>query len=120
MAVNTLFTSVEKIQRTAIVKLDGAFNDYHAKKVIGIIDDLLSQNFVHFIVNFGKCTEVNNYGVSVLINLIGLISAKNGKVIFTKVDEHLEKKLEIMGLTSYAELYSEDQLALKSLIEKHN
>ena len=48
----TLTTAVEKIQPTAIIKLDGAFNDFHAKEVIGIIDDLLAQDFVHFIINF--------------------------------------------------------------------
>ena len=48
----TLTTAVEKIQPTAIIKLDGAFNDFHAKEVIEIIDDLLAQDFVHFIINF--------------------------------------------------------------------
>ena len=52
MANSTLTTAVEKIQPTAIIKLDGAFNDFHAKEVIEIIEDLLSQDFVHFIINF--------------------------------------------------------------------
>ena len=43
MANSTLTTAVEKIQPTAIIKLDGAFNDFHAKELIDIIDDLLSQ-----------------------------------------------------------------------------
>ena len=50
----TLTTAVEKIQPTAIIKLDGAFNDFHAKEVIGIIDDLLAQDFVHFIIILKK------------------------------------------------------------------
>ncbi|MEL1224598.1 MAG: STAS domain-containing protein [Candidatus Neomarinimicrobiota bacterium] len=115
----TLTTAVEKIQPTAIIKLDGAFNDFHAKEVIGIIDDLLAQDFVHFIINFKSCTEVNNYGVSVLISLIGSINQKSGKLFFTNVDSHLEKKLKMMGLAAYAEFYSEDKIALESLIEKH-
>jgi len=55
----------------------------------------------------------------VLITLIGSINAKNGKLIFTNVDQHLEKKLKMMGLAAYAEFYSEDQVALKSLVEDH-
>ena len=97
MSTATLTTSVEKIQPTAIIKLDGPLNDFHAKELIGIIDDLLPQNFVHFIINFDKCIEVNNYGVSVLISLISSINAKQGKLIFTKVDAHLEKKLKMMS-----------------------
>ena len=119
MSTSTLTTAIEKIQPSAILKLDGPFNDFHAKEVIGIIEDLLNQDFVHFIINFSKCTEVNNYGVSVLITLIGSINAKKGKLIFTNVDVHLEKKLKMMGLAAYAEFYSEDQVALKALVEKH-
>ena len=119
MTTKTLTTAIEKIAPTAILKLDGPFNDFHAKEIIGIIDDLLGQAFVHFIITFNKCTEVNNYGVSVLISLIGSINTKNGKLIFTNVDQHLEKKLKMMGLAAYAEFYSEDKIALESLIEKH-
>ena len=43
MALGTLTTAIEKIQPTAILKLDGSFNDFHAKEVIGIIEDLLNQ-----------------------------------------------------------------------------
>ena len=118
MSTATLTTSVEKIQPTAIIKLDGPLKDFHAKELIGIIDDLLPQNFVHFIINFDKCIEVNSYGVSVLISLISSINAKQGKLIFTKVDAHLEKKLKMMGLAAYAEFYSEDKVALESLIQK--
>ena len=119
MSTKTLTTAIEKIAPTAILKLDGPFNDFHAKEIIGIIDDLLAQGFVHFMINFNRCTEVNNNGVSVLISLIGSINAKNGKLIFTNVDQHLEKKLKMMGLAAYAEFYSEDKIALESLIEKH-
>ena len=54
-----------------------------------------------------------------MISLIGSINAKSGKLIFTNVDQQLEKKLKMMGLAAYAEFYSEDKLALESLIEKH-
>ena len=118
MPTTKLTTAVEKIQPTAILKLDGAFNDFHAKEVIEIIDDLLGQDFVHFVINFKECVEVNSYGVSVLINLIGLINGKNGKLIFTNVDGHLEKKLKMMGLAAYAEFYSTDAVALEKLLEK--
>ena len=98
MSSAILTTSVEKIQPSAIIKLDGPLNDFHAKELIGIIEDLLPQNYVHFIINFDKCIEVNNYGVSVLISLISSINAKQGKLIFTNVDAHLEKKLRFLTM----------------------
>ena len=118
METKILTTNVEKIQQTAIIKLNGPFNDFHSKELISIIEDLLKQLFCHFIINFKKCTEVNSYGVSVLISLIGSINARNGKIIFTNVKPDLEKKLKMMGLAAYAEFYSEDKVALASLVEK--
>jgi len=117
MSTKTLTTAVEKIAPTSILKISGPFNDFQAKEVIEIINDLLSQDFVHFIINFKSCTEVNNYGVSVLISLVGSISEKNGKLVFTNLDLHLEKKLKMMGLAAYAEFYSEDKNALEGLLK---
>ena len=91
MSTKTLTTAVEKIAPTSILKISGPFNDFQAKEVIDIINDLLAQEFVHFIINFKSCTDVNNYGVSVLISLVGSISEKNGKLVFTNLDMHLEK-----------------------------
>ena len=44
MSTAILTTTVEKIQPSAIIKLDGPLNDFHAKELIGIIEDLLPQN----------------------------------------------------------------------------
>ena len=44
MSTNVLKTVVEKIDPTAIVKLEGPLNDFHAKEVATIIDDLLEKN----------------------------------------------------------------------------
>ena len=49
MSTKTLTTAIEKIAPTAILKLDGPFNDFHAKEIIGIIEDLLGQGFVHLL-----------------------------------------------------------------------
>ena len=117
MSTKTLTTAIEKISPTAILRIDGPFNDFQAKEVISLFEDLLAQDFVHFIINFENCTEVNSYGVSVLISLVGAIATKNGKLIFTKADSNLEKKLKMMGLAAYVEFYSDDKIALGSLIE---
>ena len=52
MPSNTLTTVVEKIDPTAIIKVDGPLNDFQAKDIASTIDDLLEKNFIHFIINF--------------------------------------------------------------------
>ena len=70
MSSNILKTVVEKIDPTAIIKIEGPFNDFQAKEISNIIDDLLGKRFIHFIINFEKSNELNSFGVSVLIDII--------------------------------------------------
>ena len=116
MSTNVLKTVVEKIDPTAIVKLEGPLNDFHAKEVATIIDDLLENNFIHFIINFSKSNDVNSYGVSVLINIIQSIKKNNGKLLFSNINSHLDKKFMTMGLKRYVQIFNNDKDALESLI----
>ena len=115
MSTDTLKTLVEKIEPTAILKIEGPFNDFQAKEIVEIIDDLLANGFVHFIINFAKSNDVNSYGVSVLINVIESITMKEGKLLFSNIDSHLDKKFKMMGLNNYVKFYDSDDQALGSL-----
>ena len=117
MPSNTLTTVVEKIDPTAIIKVDGPLNDFQAKDIASTIDDLLEKNFIHFIINFSKSYDVNSYGVSVLISIIQSIEKKQGKLLFSNIDSHLDKKFMSMGLKGYVKIFDKDKDALAFLVE---
>ena len=110
-----LIASVKELSSLSILKLQGKLNDSEAKSIIDIVNNLLDKNLIHVIMNFENCTEVNNYGISILISLIGAVNEKNGKIVFTNIDSNLEKKFKMMGLSSYVEFYNNDEAALKKI-----
>ena len=110
-----LIASVEELSSLSILKLQGKLNDSEAKSIIDIVNNLLDKNLIYIIMNFENCTEVNNYGISILISLIGAVNEKNGKIVFTNIDSNLEKKFKMMGLSSYVEFYNDDEAALKKI-----
>ncbi len=110
-----LIASVEELSSLSILKLQGKLNDSEAKSIIDIVNNLLDKNLIYIIMNFENCTEVNNYGISILISLIGAVNEKNGKIVFTNIDSNLEKKFKMMGLSSYVEFYNNDEAALKKI-----
>ena len=112
MPTESFKIGVEKIKQTAILKVDGAFVDFHAKDIVNIVNDLLAKDFINFILNLGSCTDLNNYGVSILISLVGSIKQKDGKLFFTNLNINQEKKLKMMGLSAYAEFVSDDKSVL--------
>ena len=76
-----LIASVKELPSLSILKLQGKLNDSEAKSIIDIVNNLLDKNLIHVIMNFENCTEVNNYGISILISLIGAVNEKNGKIV---------------------------------------
>ena len=106
---------INEMQQTAILKVDGAFVDFQAKNIVDIVNDLLAKNYKNFILNLHGCTDLNNYGVSILISMIGSIKQKNGKLFFTHLTNDQEKKLKMMGLAAYAEFVSDDKSALSTI-----
>mgnify|MGYP001303024023 CR=1 FL=1 len=116
MSSNTLKTLVEKIDPTAIVKIEGPLNDFQAKEISNIIDGLIEKNFIHFIINFSKSNDVNSFGVSVLISIIKSIEKKHGKLLFSNINAHLDKKFMTMGLKGYVKIFDSDKDALASLV----
>ena len=112
MSLDSFKIAVEEIQQTAILKVDGAFVDFNAKGIVSIVNNLLSKNFIYFILNLNSCTDLNNYGVSVLISMIGSIKQKEGRLYFTHLNDIQEKKLKMMGLATYAEFLSDDKSAI--------
>tara|TARA_B100000886_G_C20378842_1_gene473017 strand:+ start:92 stop:445 length:354 start_codon:yes stop_codon:yes gene_type:complete len=110
-----LIASVKELSSLSILKLQGKLNDSEAKSIIDIVNNLLDKNLINVIMNFENCTEVNNYGISILISLIGAVNEKNGKIVFTNIDSNLEKKFKMMGLSSYVEFYNDDEVALKKI-----
>ena len=51
MPTESFKIGVEKMQQTAILKVNGAFVDFHAKDIVEIVNDLLSKDFINFILN---------------------------------------------------------------------
>ena len=115
MPENSLKIGIEELQRTAILKINGAFVDFQAKSIVNIVSDLLAKDFLKFILNLNSCTDLNNYGISILISIIGLIKQKNGHLILTHLSDNQEKKLKTMGLATYADFFSDDESALENL-----
>ena len=116
MSSTVLKTVIEKIEPTAIIKIDGPFNDFQAKEISEIINELLGKDFIHFIINFSKNDDINSFGISVLISILQLVEQKQGKLLFTNVDSHLDKKLLSMGLKGYVKIFETDKDALASLV----
>ena len=107
-------TSVQELASAGILKIEGGFNDIESKGIIEIVNALLDKDLVNLIMNFKDCSEINNYGISVLISLIGAINEKEGKLVFTNISNDMEKKFNMMGIASYVKFFDDDVLALKS------
>ncbi len=65
------------------------------------------------IINFEKCKYINSSGIASLISIIQTTNEVNGTTIFIGLSDHLNKVMDIVGLTDFVKIYKTSEEALK-------
>lgn len=66
------------------------------------------------IIDFEKCKYINSSGIASLISIIQTTNEVNGKTIFVGLSDHLNKVMEIVGLTDFVEILKNIDEAIKA------
>ena len=65
--------------------------------------------------DFEKSKVINSIGISYLLEVIEILSDKNGKIVFLNLDPSIEKTFKIMGLFQFSQTAGSLDSALKDL-----
>ena len=69
----------------------------------------------HFALNLEKSRVVNSIGISILIEVIEKVKAREGKVAFCSVTATIAKTFRIMGLLKASTIHDTQEEALSAL-----
>lgn len=87
--------------------------DSDAKKVYNDIKDKFNPNKI--IINFEKTKYINSSGIATLINIIQDINEKNGSIAFVGMSSHLQKVMDIVGISDFVKIFNNNKEALERL-----
>jgi anti-anti-sigma factor len=105
----------EAVGDTFIIKTEGYINNVAGEKISEVFSDNTNANIKNAIFDLEKSKVINSIGISYLLEVIELLSDKNGKIIFLNLDPSVEKTFKIMGLFQFAQTADSLNSALKEL-----
>jgi len=100
---------------TLIIKTEGYINNVAGEKISKIFSDNSNSSIKNAVFDLEKSKVINSIGISYLLEVIELLSDKNGKIIFLNLDPTVEKTFKIMGLFQFSQTAESLDSAFKVL-----
>ena len=111
----SLEVTVRQEGHIGILETNGYINNIGAEKISDACDELLEKGVKHFALNLEKSRVVNSIGISILIEVIEKVKAREGKVAFCSVTATIAKNFRIMGLLKASTIHDTQEEALSAL-----
>ena len=105
----------EKIGDTLVIKTEGYINNVAGEKISSVFSDSTNNDIKNAVFDLQKSKVINSIGISYLLEVIEMLSEKNGKIIFLNLDPTIEKTFKIMGVFQFSQTAESLDSALKDL-----
>jgi len=105
----------EKVGDTLVIKTEGYINNVAGEKISLLFSSNSDDEIKNAVFDLEKSKVINSIGISYLLEVIELLSEKNGKIIFLNLDPSIEKTFKIMGLFQFSRTADSLDSALKVL-----
>lgn len=105
----------EIIRDTLVIRTEGYINNVAGEKISLLFSNNSDGELKNAIFDLAKSKVINSIGISYLLEVIELLSEKNGKIIFLNLDPSIDKTFKIMGLFQFAQTADSLDSALKVL-----
>lgn len=110
-----LSVKVEKRNDYAVLYTDGYINNIGGEELSKQFNLLVDEGYKKVIFNFENSKIINSIGISILIEIIEKTIAEKGTIYFCNLTPVISRTFEIMGLTQYAKIYSDEKEAVSDL-----
>ncbi|HVR38089.1 MAG TPA: STAS domain-containing protein [Thermoanaerobaculia bacterium] len=110
-----LKVTVDRRPNGAILYTKGYINNVGGEEIANRAYELMDQDVRLLLLNLRETKIVNSIGISILIEIIEKMSDKGGKISFCSLTPVINKTFQIMGLANYAQIFNDEDSALKEL-----
>lgn len=104
------------IDSIPIVFIDGDLTSEADSEVKKVYNNFKEKGYSKkIIINFEKTKYINSSGIATLINIIQDVNENKGAVAFVGLSDHLQKVMDIVGISDFVQIFKTNSDALKSL-----
>lgn len=100
---------------TFLIKTEGYINNTAGEQISKLFSENPNTEIKNAIFDLEKSKVINSIGISYLLEVMELLSERDGKIIFINLDPAIEKTFKIMGLFQFAQMSDSLDSAIKEL-----
>ena len=113
----TLKVTLDRRDGLAVIYTEGYINNQGGEEIAKVAYELIDDGAKILLLNLEGTKIVNSIGISILIEIIEKMLEIDGRLAFCCLTPTIEKTFHIMGLTQYAQIYSDEETAVSSMTE---
>jgi|SRR5580693_5506349 anti-anti-sigma factor len=111
----SLKLTVDRRDGLAVIYTEGYINNQGGEEIAKAGYKLIDEGYKRLLLNLAGTKIVNSIGISILIEIIEKMIEIDGKLGFCCLTPTIEKTFQIMGLTQYAPVFSNETEAVAQL-----
>ena len=97
---------------TSVINLAGDVTTFAEKAINDAYKEVSTNGANNIIFNFRENDYINSAGIAILIGVVTEARKKNQRLIMAMPSSHFQKIFRMVGLTQYADIYSDLEEAL--------
>lgn len=105
----------KEVNDIVVLRTEGYLNNVGGEKISTICHEKLSEGKNKFLLNMHGTKVVNSIGVSILIEIIEKLQEVDGKLGYCNLAPIVNKTFNIMGLSKYSSIYSNEEEGINAL-----
>ena len=113
MLEDELSVSTRERDGVAIIDLVGDVTTFAEEKINGAYTQVTGQGAKHVLLNFRQNDYINSAGIAILIGIVTEVNRNNQKLGVSGLSQHFQKIFRMVGLAQYADIYQDDEEAIK-------
>lgn len=115
MLEDELTVSTRQRDTIAIIDLIGDVTTFAEEKINRAYQEVTNQGAQHVLLNFRQNDYINSAGIAILIGIVTEVNRHNQKLAFSGLSQHFQKIFRMVGLAQYAEIYQNEEEALRQM-----
>ncbi len=113
MLEDELSVSIRQRDGVAIIDLVGDVTTFAEEKINSAYNQVTAEGAKQILLNFRQNDYINSAGIAILIGVVTEVNRNGQKLAVSGLSQHFQKIFRMVGLAQYAEIYQDEDEAVR-------
>lgn len=113
MLEDELHVSIRQRDGVAIIDLVGDVTTFAEEKINNAYTQVTADGAKHILLNFRQNDYINSAGIAILIGVVTEVNRHGQRLAVGGLSQHFQKIFRMVGLAQYAEIYQDEDDAVR-------